>query len=318
MEFEKAIYRVYEKCLDSIRDESSPNPNQPSRSCRICEYLLIWLFLFYGVIFVCLHNSFVGNPGCLPQLLQQANYSLPLPTDAILQINIDKTYLQDEMSLNDDTMEESSNEDDSGKRRLLFQLNENFLSNVLLHSNQTSNSSSANSTIHGFKYPSYDYEFAYDNAVLGLSDEIRAEHGFRLYNISMMTSSCFGSNALIENMIPFGGVDVVVLNAVKYTVEHEGTLATGHGDYYFWTSSDYTPYSNVAQYLKYKFNVLFGSLFSFFAISTLTALLVRVLISSGVVILFPLFWGLQVGALASLIAISFLTLLRRFSGTKGC
>lgn len=216
-----------------------------------------------------------------------------MPADAILQINIDKAYLEDEMNLNDDTMEQSSSEDDSSKRRL-FQSSENFLSNTLLQSDQSSNSSLSNSTSHGLKFLNYDYEFAYDNAVLGLSDEIRAEHGFQVYNVSMMTSSCFGSNSLIENMIPFGGVDIVVMNAVKYTVDHAGTLTTSHGDYYFWTSSDYTPYSDVAQYLKYKFNVLFGSLFSFFAISTLTALLVRVLISSGVVILFPLFWGLQV------------------------
>ena len=293
MEFEKAIYRVYEKCLDSIRDENSPNPNQASRSCRICEYLLVWLFFFYGVIFVCLHNSFVGNPGCLPQLLHQANFSLPLPNDVILQINIDKAYLEDEMDLNDDTMEESNNQDSSDRRRL-FQLRENILPPMLLPSIQSSNSTATNSTTHNMIYPSYDYEFAYDNAVLGLPDEIRAQHGFQLYNVSMMKSSCFGSNSLIENMIPFGGVDIVVLNAVKYTVNHSGAMTTSHGDYYFWKDSEYAPYSNAAQYLRYKFNVLFGSLFSFFAISTLTALLVRVLISSGVVILFPLFWGLQV------------------------
>ena len=311
MEFEKAIYRVYEKCLDSIRDESSPNPNQPSRSCRICEYLLIWLFLFYGVIFVCLHNTFVGNPGCLPQLLQEANYSLPLTKDTILQINIDEAYLEDDMDLNDDTMEDSSDENDRG-RRLLRKMNVPT-SNWLQSNTSSTNSTITNSSIHDIKYPKYDYEFAFDNAVVGLPDEVRYGHGFHLLNVSMMSSNCFGSHVLIQNMIPLGGVDIVVMNAIKYTVNHSGTMTTARDDYYTWTSSDYTPYKNFAQYLQYKTNVLFGSLFSFFAISTLTALLVRVLISSGVVILFPLFWGLQVTHFHTVLGFTFHT---RCSDTK--
>ena len=47
-------------------------------------------------------------------------------------------------------------------------------------------------------------------------------------------------------------------------------------------------------WVGFKINVLLSSLFAFFFLSSITALLVRVLISSGVVLLFPILWSLQV------------------------
>jgi len=93
--------------------------------------------------------------------------------------------------------------------------------------------------------------------------------------------------------------------------------------------SDIYPYNSVVTWVGFKLGVLFSSLFAFFFLSrclfffswasgcllylqtphrptpspspccrngyfSVTALLVRVLISSGVVVLFPMFWAMQV------------------------
>jgi hypothetical protein len=77
------------------------------------------------------------------------------------------------------------------------------------------------------------------------------------------------------------------------TVGKGGMLMTKSGDYYSWRDRDIHPYKSIGDWIAFKLNVFFLSLFSFFFLSTTTALLVRVLISSGVVLLFPFFALLQ-------------------------
>ena len=72
-----------------------------------------------------------------------------------------------------------------------------------------------------------------------------------------------------------------------------GILVAISGDYYTWSEKDIIPYNSILSWLWFKFTVIFYSLFSFFLLTSATALLVRVLISSGVVILFPCFWAIQ-------------------------
>ena len=297
--------------------------------------MIIWLLLLFSTVFLLLHMTFVGSAGCLPSLLRTFNSSanFTIQNDYILQINIDKSYIDDTFSLTDDDAAEesvSSSSDVMAKylspyyrrmiqassafrtRRRGFQFNDIYYNEepimngndtTFLSSNFTSipsissssslnNSTNSNATSESF--PSYDYEFATDASVLGLSPQLRQKHNFQLVNVSMVGDSCFGSSRIIENMIPFGGIDIVVQNAVKYTVRKGGVLATSRQDYFSWSTSDFETYPDFSSFLSTKINMGLLSFFAFFAISTLTALLVRVLISSGVVILFPIFWALQV------------------------
>jgi hypothetical protein len=139
----------------------------------------------------------------------------------------------------------------------------------------------------------FDYEFAFDVAILALPDDIRRSHHFEVINITMSGSQCFGSS-LAWSLLPLGGLDTVVLNSVVSTVKRPGMLATAYGDYYSIPLSTIRPYSDVGGWIGFKLLVLVSSLLSFFLLSTCTALLVRVLISSGVVLLFPIFGLLQV------------------------
>lgn len=248
------------------------------------------LLVFFSATLVCLHVSFVGSPGCLPTLLRNYNSSpdFSFQHDYILQLNVDKAFIDEDMiTLTDDNIEEVQH---GAPDKFTSALRRRYLLEAVDDANASA--VSTNDTL--LAYPSYDYEFAYDAAVLSLSPAIRDEHGFKLINLTLTGDQCFGSNWLVENMIVFGGVDVVVLNYVKYSLKHSGLLVTRRDDYFSWGSAEFTTRASVSGYLSGKLSVLLMSGFSFFAISSLTALLVRVLISSGVVILFPVFWLLQV------------------------
>lgn len=67
MDFERAIYRVYERCMDGIR-EDDPESLSP-KSCKLIENFIFGLFIIFLFILCYLHISFVGSAGCLPDML---------------------------------------------------------------------------------------------------------------------------------------------------------------------------------------------------------------------------------------------------------
>ena len=69
MEFERAIFRVYERCLEGLRDDENDSVN--SKTCRAFELLSLGGAVFFLFTLIFLHLSFVGRPGCLPELLQE-------------------------------------------------------------------------------------------------------------------------------------------------------------------------------------------------------------------------------------------------------
>jgi hypothetical protein len=96
--YEEAIYRVYERCIENLRDDGD-DVTVNSRTCKLLESLSLGCGALFLAILVTLHYSFVGQSGCLPQLLQaemiRRNNSDLLPFDAILQINVDKYFVGD-------------------------------------------------------------------------------------------------------------------------------------------------------------------------------------------------------------------------------
>ena len=71
MEYERALFRVYDRTLDSMRNDQPYFYSErlqsvrPSTVCRAVEYgLLVFTFVLIGMLFV-LHGAFVGNGECL-------------------------------------------------------------------------------------------------------------------------------------------------------------------------------------------------------------------------------------------------------------
>lgn len=76
MEFERAIFRVYERCLEGLRDEDNEAVN--SKSCRAFELLSLSGAIFFLLTLIFLHVTFVGRPGCLPMLLEERALAMNL------------------------------------------------------------------------------------------------------------------------------------------------------------------------------------------------------------------------------------------------
>ena len=61
MEFERAIYRVYERCLEGLHEEDADeNAAINNKSCKLFEYLCLGAATFFLVALIILHFSFVG------------------------------------------------------------------------------------------------------------------------------------------------------------------------------------------------------------------------------------------------------------------
>lgn len=311
MEYERALFRVYESCLEGLIPSTTENT---LKSCFIIEQLILILSFIFLFILTFLHFSFNLTTGCLPQQLENyysinsfnnfnnnsLNSNLLLfpivnfTDDIILQITINskflpildqnevlrKRYLQFNFYSNDDN-------DNNQTITTLFQNNSNN-SNIYINSTNSNNNNDDYSN--NIRIP--DYEFSKSLSVLRLPLDIREKHNFQIINITL-GPECLGT-VFQQNFIPFGGIDVIILNNVMSTFPTGGSLKSRDGKIVSWEDiSTYHPKYFTA-WLSLKISILFESIFAFFVLSTTTALLVRILISSGVVLLLPLFWIFQV------------------------
>lgn len=94
MEFERAIYRVYERSIDNLRENEFEGSG---KFCKLIEYLVLGGCIFSFVVLMILHMSYVGSPGCLPQVLSQYAHSqnltkFELKSDEILGIDVDYRF----------------------------------------------------------------------------------------------------------------------------------------------------------------------------------------------------------------------------------
>jgi hypothetical protein len=124
MEFEKAIFRVYERCVEGLGESETS-----VRACRIFEYAALGGALFFLGTLIVLHTSYVGEGvltlggaaaagDCLPGVLAgYEGYSssgpFVLPDDTLLGINVSPTFLPPP-SDDDDFFDA---EEESGERR---------------------------------------------------------------------------------------------------------------------------------------------------------------------------------------------------------
>ena len=338
MEYERAIFRVYERCMEGLRDESEPGS---VKYCRMLELITLTFALFLLVALISLHITFVsGNQdGCLRQLLLEQNVT-SLGRDQILYINVDPMFSPDRSGSFLRNGNDDRNGDDyainpaghyesfasyvsqnifikplldlvprqlssrvlekvNSRRRLysrdskstITTRNEPFYNRLFsILSNGTSNMTLPPE---GHNYTLYDYEFSYETAILALPMRMREVHSFPSINVTLSGPQCFGG-AYIQSLLPLGGIDAVVLNNIIQFTQVSGSLASYMGDFYAWSETSIIPYDNFVSFVAFKLSVLTQSCFCFFLLSTTTALLIRILISSGVVLLFPIFSLMQV------------------------
>lgn len=323
MEFERAIYRVYERSIEGLlQEEESTRPDAPfySKSCRLFELLLFCMGIFLFVTLIIVHSTFVGSTGCLTDALTFVNHSTNqshlhhFSSDQILGINLEDTFLkqnraaQSQGSLrkdesNDDltdTIHKNSMNRRSSLPSIPFysmqDINSNShskishlesLSRRYLNSNISNSSVSSNNNNFNQNY-NFEYIVTFDEAVTLMDWNTVRKHNFQIMNVTLSGSDCFGGKNT-ETLLALGGVDIAILNFVMFTTKRPGFMLNLHDELYHWHESDLITERSLIDWLLWKIGIVCTSCMAFFLLSTTTALLVRVLISSGVVIIFPLF-----------------------------
>jgi hypothetical protein len=127
-EFERAIYRVYERCLEGLQDDDN-EAGVNVKSCKAFEVIALTGGTFFFLVLVFLHISFVGRPGCLGRVLEERAAALNLSSaalrhDQVLQIRLDRRYAPNVDESGADSLKGSNNDDaaaghDGRRRRTL-------------------------------------------------------------------------------------------------------------------------------------------------------------------------------------------------------
>ena len=131
MEFERALFRVYERSIESIMSEEDVSAqSEPiyKKSCKLFQLLIFLCTLFLFSCLLYLHITYVGNKGCLYDAILAANSSLvtdnssfvTFPRDVILGINTPFTRVDEEST--DDAFTSNSNEGSKWIRNRLRRL----------------------------------------------------------------------------------------------------------------------------------------------------------------------------------------------------
>lgn len=326
MEFERAIFRVYDKFMENLISDEDDDVS-PTKSCLLFERIVSCIAFILLFILVFLHMSFVGSSGCLPRILSQIpndsydnnstkyvySSALQLRNDQILGIDIDTNFISSSNAYLDNKIDSQffnsllkvyfpwnlhdMKLEKNKQHNNFYQYFSSSKKSLSIADNTSNSNSSSISSIHNTTKHKFDFQFAFQIGILALSQEIRDSHNFTTINITLTDSDddCFG-NSFTKTLIPWGGIDIILKNFIQSTFEREGTLVSQTGDYSNWSKAEMSTSlhpPSILKSLSLKFSVLLISLCSFFMISSITALLVRILISSGVVLIFPLFYALQ-------------------------
>lgn len=318
MEFEKAVFRIYERTVEGF---AGPNHRDDSgaKYCKLLEFVVLSFAVFYLAELVFIHHTFVGQAGCLPELLQDTplaiNSSFVLPKDQILQLNLEESLRDARQPIFAGQYVDPEGESDEVlfMRALpfdVFSMGKRWLSSHGHKNKKKKEHTTSNHTEGTDKWTNYtDFVFTRDLGLALLPPSMQHPHDFVVHEIDIHSHKCFGSD-LMQLALPSDGIDVVTMNLITFTFRESGTVKISPGSDYRKIKSDYfSRFPNFGLWLINRVVILIRSLFSFIFVSTSTSLMIRVLVSSGVVILFPLFWLFMVHNFSTCILVLILFIL---------
>ena len=151
------------------------------------------------------------------------------------------------------------------------------------------------------------YRFAIDSSLLYIDENSALLHGINVVNLTvtercLSTGSDHGRPTLVtglgEALSQIYGMDTVIINQLMYGIRlRDGQFTQGHvqslatKERWGWQKELLEGYESISviHWILRKIATIFMSLLSFVLITSVTSLIVRVLTSSGVVLMFPLF-----------------------------
>lgn len=154
-----------------------------------------------------------------------------------------------------------------------------------------------------YNAPKADYVFVKDAPLLYLSHEFWNAHNVNVVNVTMQ-EYCFAGDPISSWLAGFGGCyDTIMINQLMYTFRSNGAVQNLHTNETWGWDAEQIPPPNGFSFkvsILIKVLILIKSILAFVLVSTVTALIVRMLMSSGVILMFPLFYCLRAMGCATL------------------
>ncbi|GAB5030227.1 Hypothetical protein NocV09_00203590 [Nannochloropsis oceanica] len=285
MEFEQALYRVYDRSLDSLLQDrpliDDVPQSKPRHLCTVCLHTLWFLALTMITCVIGLHANFVNDPGCLHTTMQNPrNVSTWMGEDEILQIRIAQSGLH------------VTEEEEEGAA-WWSQAGESSSSS----SRSSNNSSDSSSSTDVIFVP--DYIYTSNTPLLYLDSGFLARHEVKRINVTldeMCVTKGPGLGFVVGAVV--GDLDTIIINQLMYTFRSDGTARNMRtNETWSWRGSSLPP---VGGYRLFTLDgwvsrlfALLRSLLALFFLSGTTAIVVRMLMTSGVALMYPFFFCLR-------------------------
>lgn len=286
MEFERSLFRVHERIVSGIPVAASTQ-NHASFS------VLMGLFLTLGALsfslLIALHLSFAGDGTCLAQALKHEGFN-----PRIWDVNAFGNMSDDaSMIFSDDVIRLWAMPVDGVSREptslsSVWQLEDVMRTTDVVGDKNVEESSQSTKP---------DYEFSADPAFLLIDENLREPHSVKVINIAF-DPACYGfwwRSSLSRHFIS-SHMDEIVINQFMFGFENSEGVLRSQSSHETWSwTSDVRIIRDQAFPMRLLINihVLWRVCGMFMLVSSMVALVVRTLLSSGVAILFPFIYVLN-------------------------
>ncbi|CAM9675562.1 unnamed protein product [Chrysoparadoxa australica] len=296
-EHEKALFRVYDRAMEPLRHDipcSHRHPSlKPTRICMGFQYALLMSAAIFALLLGYLHLNFVNVAGCLEGSLAIAADGAgllipPAPAPEMEGITADAAAVGEATP----ALNNSSNSTDanyitlsSGKR-----ISSDLVIGIHIgnRTQDTYAAAVASGEVNATDFEAH-YMFTGNPVVLFLGEKLRREHNFKSLNVSLEENECWGGD-FTRSLLSLTGYDTPVINMFMFTFHSRGMLINTESQAeWFWSSTSIPPRDGwgLLDRLSFKVGVATQSVLAFVLVTTVTALVVRILLSSGVVVMFP-------------------------------
>jgi len=291
MEFERSLFRVYEKILSPL-NSGNTSATRWRRYLKAIMMLCLATAVSSLASVVLLHLSFEGDGSCLASSLSAMGLE-PRILDATRNFSLfDMGEDSHQMIFSDSVIRVWAFPEESALRSSPTDMDEISSSTPLDEDTTILLPSQARFDVLESRTTKPDYEFSADPAFLLIDESLRVSHRVQEWNVTF-DRSCLGiwNRFSLTRSIVESSMDEIIVNQFLHGLkDSEGVLRSQHThETWSWSHVRLDKRRSLISRLLVNVGALWRALVLFLLVSSMTALMVRTLVSSGVAIMFPVF-----------------------------
>eukprot|EP00929_Paragymnodinium_shiwhaense_P031521 TRINITY_DN17631_c0_g1_i2.p1 TRINITY_DN17631_c0_g1~~TRINITY_DN17631_c0_g1_i2.p1 ORF type:complete len:509 (+),score=71.26 TRINITY_DN17631_c0_g1_i2:154-1680(+) len=289
MEFERALFRIYQRTMNS---------GSVKNVRTWVEWWMPWVILGTGAALTWLHTEYVGEARCLPAEMRRLG---------LWNHTADGPLLEDDSLLSLHVVTDSPGEEEAGSGEALLE------GHLRLHMEGASAKAGSGLSIDGENVsalqeagwrrrgkPILRYRYGFDREIMMLRPAVFDKHAFQWRNVSIQESCLMSSSVLRFLFRTMDAYDTLVVNELAYTFRSRGYLERVEDDSidaaqveaWIWSKEQVeSAYPSTSRPIIVaavrKAAILLKAVISFVLISSITGFFIRVAVNGSAVLMFP-------------------------------